>query len=983
MKSNTNAFKRRLVGCTLLTTFILAIAFLSLASGWQETIHGFFLTTSTTPFLAIIIGLLHITIYYGCKDDYSFIVGAGFLGAAFFDQYYVIINADLTGTDWSIESAAAWCWFSARLFLGLMLGMGLIYRNCSTGTFHHEAQFPNWVIQNKNNVIMGAFALLAAPLLATHLLPGTLLPSKHFLWAPEIMATTLFFFVLRGHYTHSPWKLNPFDSWMLISMIAFTLAGFMSLIFTFYPVFKTLLGAEITEYIGYICSLIGVILSIYAHFRKQCENEVQLLKAGEEAKNTLAEINTYRMALEEHAIVATTNSRGRITYASDKFCEISKYHREELLGQDHRLLNSMQQPKSFFNDLWKTISSGHVWHGEIQNRSKDGSCYWVDTSIIPFKDARGKVSKYIAVCTDVTRFKQTLLTVKRHKENQNVINDLLQMSLSEMYLQEILECSLKNLLSVSWLSTLPQGGIFLADEEAQTLTLTAHIDLSPEIQKLCSKIKFGQCLCGRAAQSQKLQFANCVDTRHEVRFEGMKPHGHYNVPIVKEGRVLGVLVLYLPHDSAFNAEQARFLTAVADVLAMVIDGKHRELQLREAKRKAEDATQAKSTFLASMSHEIRTPMNGVLGMLYCLTETKLQGEQIKFADTAKQSAHALLALIDDILDYSKIEAGKIELENITFNPLDLIDNVISTLTPKASEKNLVLRAEMDRVFPYLVTGDPNRLRQILFNLLGNAVKFTDQGSVVLQYTAQPSSEGYSLLKFDITDTGIGIPTEALSTLFTRFTQVDDSTTRRYGGTGLGLAISQDLAQLMGGEIGVKSTPGQGSTFWFTIRCEPVALTETRTTSDRTEMSQPLPPSLRILVAEDHRVNQIVIRTILEKAGHNVTIVTDGLEVVKAASSDMYDLILMDIQMPKLDGQEATRRIRALKTRAATIPIIALTADVLPEQRARFMAAGMNKHIAKPINPQSLFETITQVMANATQHKATHALIYPSDSQIHL
>ncbi len=974
---NEYTAKKQFIGHTILISFIIAAAILTYNVEWQINLHEGFSISKTTPLLAAVIGLLHLTIHYGRKDDYSFVIGVGFLGAAFFDQCSAIINSDLTGLGGPAETTTviAWCWFSSRFYLALMLVISLSFWNSGIEVIQRYSNFQDWIIQYKSKIIIGCFLILAAPLLVSFFLPVATLPKPQFFWAIETISTALLLLALSGYAGGNQWQKTPHDYWIVISIITLIITGIIYLTLSFFSYDKALSIAELTKYAGYIFAFIGVLLGIHSSYRKQIEYEVQLLETSEAAENSLAEMNSYRIALEEHAIVAVTDPKGKITYASDKFCAISKFDRSELIGQSHDLVNSEHHPKSFYDDIWRTISSGKLWRGQILNRAKDGTPYWVDTSIVPFKDAQGKISQYIGVRTDVTHIKETLTTLERHQENQSVLNDLLQMSLTDMYLQEILDCALEIILSVSWLSTLPQGGIFLADEAEQTLTLTAHTNLSTEIQDLCSKIKFGQCLCGRAAKSRKIQFANCVDDRHEVRFEGMKPHGHYNVPIVKEDHILGVLVLYLPHGSKFNAEQADFLTAVADVLAMVIDRKSGERQLRDAKREAEKANKAKSAFLASMSHEIRTPMNGVLGMLHCLDETDLADEQRHFADTAKDSARALLVLIDDILDYSKIEAGKIELEHIVYNLPELSNNVISTLATAAADKNVDIRSKVDGTSPDWVTGDPTRVRQILFNLIGNALKFTKQGSVVLRQSSKALTDGNILLKFEVIDSGIGIAPEAIVTLFNRFTQVDSTTTRRYGGTGLGLAISHDLAKLMGGEIGVESTPGEGSTFWFTICCQPAEPVEKSKPSeddagnDRTALSR-----LQILVAEDHRVNQMVIRKFLEKAGHGVTIVSDGLQAVEAATSETYDLILMDIQMPEMDGQEATRRIRALESPVSSIPIIALTADVLPEQRERFSEAGMNGHIAKPIDPQTMFETISKVMTGTPEADAVPNLL---------
>jgi signal transduction histidine kinase/HPt (histidine-containing phosphotransfer) domain-containing protein len=369
-------------------------------------------------------------------------------------------------------------------------------------------------------------------------------------------------------------------------------------------------------------------------------------------------------------------------------------------------------------------------------------------------------------------------------------------------------------------------------------------------------------------------------------------------------------------------------------------------ELVAARDQAESAYLVKSQFLANMSHEIRTPLNGVLGMSALLADTRLTAEQSEYVNTIRISGDALLTVINDILDYSKIESGRMGLEDAPLEPARAIRESAGILREQALEKQLALETAVDAAVPAWVLGDFARLRQVLVNLVGNAVKFTGQGSVVVR--ARVAADGR--LEFAIADTGIGIPPAQLATLFEAFTQADASTTRRYGGTGLGLAISKRLVELMGGRITVASEPGRGSTFSFAIplrACAAPAVPPPR---------EPAGPAgtarLRVLVVDDVAVNRRLAQALLRKLGHEADTADTGLGGVQQACAGRYDTVLMDIQMPDVDGVEAARRVRR-ELGAAAPRIVAMTAHSLPGDRERFLAAGMDGYLAKPVDPAAL------------------------------
>ncbi|MEJ8836445.1 ATP-binding protein [Ramlibacter sp. AN1133] len=385
------------------------------------------------------------------------------------------------------------------------------------------------------------------------------------------------------------------------------------------------------------------------------------------------------------------------------------------------------------------------------------------------------------------------------------------------------------------------------------------------------------------------------------------------------------------------------------------------LQQAQLEERLRRAGEARTEFLAAMSHEIRTPMTGVLGIVDLLATEPLTPRQQRYVEALRSSGRHLLSVINDILDFTRIETGRLELEEVDFPLGDVLERVRSLAHPLAVERGLALQVEEDHRPEQLLRGDPLRLRQVLLNLVSNAIKFTDQGSVSVAVTRSAQEDGRQRVAFEVRDTGVGIPPEKIEGLFGAFTQADRSISRRYGGSGLGLAISKRLVEAMGGEIGVESAPRQGSVFRFAV---PLKAGDAR--GLRTQRQDPVQPLAvqRILVAEDVEINREILRAVLDRAGHRLTFATTGAEALEAVQREPFDVVLMDVQMPVMDGVEATRRIRRLPPPVGQVPIIGLTANVMAREREQYLGAGMDDCLPKPIDWDQLHGALARIAGAA-------------------
>jgi len=702
----------------------------------------------------------------------------------------------------------------------------------------------------------------------------------------------------------------------------------------------------ISKYMWISIALIAFLLILFFYINYELKKKV--------TKST-SKLSKLLNSFGEHVIASKTDLDGNITYVSKAFCKISGYSSDELIGQNHRIIKHPDNSPAVYTDLWRTLKSEKTWRGVVKNKKKDGGSYWSQTVIEQNYDDLGKVVGYTAIRNDVTaKVELEDLTTNLEKIVKSRTEELFELNIQQ---NTIFDSATIGII------LLKDGVIKQINNEACKMFGYKESELVGNTTNI---------FCEEEDCNENVE-------RHYEPLRAGKI-SIWEQKLIRKDKTSFVAKIHLKAKDANDLSKG-IVATISDVTL-----EHKALEdIKGAKRIAEDATKAKGEFLANMSHEIRTPMNAIIGMSYLALGTNLNNQQRSYVQKIENAAKNLLGIINDILDFSKIEANKMALEHKEFYLESIFENLMDIFVFKIQQKRLQLLFDIDKDTPSVLVGDSLRLSQILINLVGNAVKFTQKGEIIISVKVLQRADHHIRLKFEVKDSGIGLSDELIKRLFAPFEQADGSTTRTYGGTGLGLSICKNLVKMMGGEIGVESELGKGSTFYFDVK---LGLTKNNKQFLNDNIAEKLltPSNLYdtvlsafgqqttkysnynniaksvgggvLLVVEDNYDNQEIAKELLKKVGVKTDFASNGMEAIEMVKKNEYDAVLMDCQMPVMDGYEATKILKD-DNRFKNIPIIAMTANSTLADKEQCLLIGMSDIITKPINIHNFYSVLIE------------------------
>lgn len=913
----------------LLALALLAGSYALRYVDWQGSQSLHTLMESLATLLAFLVGLLALIRYFSQQDSQFLYIGTAFLGTGFLDAYHTVVTSAffLPYMPSDYPHLVPWSWIASRLFLSVMLFMSwwLWYRHRHDADYRHRTVRIFWLSGLATLTCFLFFALFPLPTASE---PDWLIPRPF-----DLIPAFFFLFALMGYLRKGLWPESDFEHWLVLSLIVGLATQTTFMPFSSHLNDTEFNVAHLLKKLSYILVMVGLLINLYqSYLALKLETELRIA-AEKQIRANEAKLTTILDNVD--AFIYMKDRGGRYIYANQRTRELFQAELEQIIGEnDESFFDAETVWKIYSNDR-RVLDDGEILRCEEVNADlKTGRPVNYLTVKLPLRQDDGTIYALCGISTDITELKRIEDELRRYKDHleDEVRQRTEELQVSNARLTDTQFAMDKAGIGIHWVDFASGRFLYVNDYGAQLfgygpaeLQQLRVMDIDPNFTLDNFKARF---------QQMREAVAATIETvvRH------------------KDGHIIPISVTYYYQAEAADRE-ARFISFVSDITVR----KQAEAQLIEAKNAAEAASRSKTVFLSNISHELRTPLNAILGFTQLMErDSRIPEDQQRNIATINRSGNHLLTLINDVLEISRIEAGRTATVREAFNLPATLTVVEEMIRVRATAKGLAFLLDCRENLPTFVLGDAHHLRQVLINLLGNAVKYTEHGQVRLVVTAQ-TEHG---IRFEVIDTGPGIATEEKERIFHPFYQTEFGIAKGEG-TGLGLAISRNFVRLMGGELGIESTLGKGSRFYFSIPLPPAAPVA-GLSGDRITGLVPGQPAPRILLVEDHPDNQRVIAEMLKQINCEVSIAANGRQAVELYQIWRPELILMDMRMPEMDGYQATRVIRTLAG-GDSLPIVALTASAFTEDKSAIIAAGCNEMLSKPVEAQLLFETIGRML----------------------